>query len=381
MKNQPFWNTLKPFIQSNWEKSNFQQATTIQEKAIPEILEGKDLIAESPTGTGKTLAYLLPLLNKINPETKSMQAIILASSQELVMQILTEVQKWGEASGIRSASFIGGANVKRQLEKLKKSPHLAICTPGRALELIKQKKLKMHEVKTIILDEADQLLVAEHLDSIRQIVKATLKDRQVVLFSATLTEKTENLAKELVNEPNVIRVKKDATIEAAKVDHIYFQAEYRDKIKFIERISRLKDSKILVFVKDIGNLTVLHEKLTYKNIQTSMLHSDLDKIARQKSMNLFRTGKNNVLLATDVAARGLDIQNITHVVHYDIAGDKTQYIHRSGRTGRFGASGMVINIVTDREERELKLLAKELSIPLTRKNFYEGNIVDYRTKK
>ncbi|GKU84452.1 DEAD/DEAH box helicase [Niallia sp. NCCP-28] len=381
MKDQQFWNNLQPFIQENWQKAKFERGTSIQEQTIPYLLEGKDVIAESPTGTGKTLAYLLPLLNKINVEEKSMQAIILASSQELVMQILGEIQKWGEGSGIRSASFIGGANVKRQLEKLKKHPHIAICTPGRALELIKQKKLKMHAVKMVVLDEADQLLVAEHIGTVKQIVKATLLDRQVVLFSATLTKETENLANELTNNPEIIRVKKDETIKAAIVDHIYFEAEYRDKIKVMEKISRLENSKILVFVKDIGNLTVIYEKLAYKNIQTSMLHSDLNKMERSKSVNGFRKGKTNVLLATDVAARGLDIQNITHVVHYDLANDTTQYIHRSGRTGRFGAQGTVINIVTEREERELKQFAKELDIPLAKKAFYDGKIVDFSSQK
>ncbi|MFT8319662.1 MAG: DEAD/DEAH box helicase [Bacillus sp. (in: firmicutes)] len=377
MKDQPYWTKLKPFIQENWKKADFERATSIQEKTIPFLIEGKDLIAESPTGTGKTLAYLLPLLNNINAEDKGMQAIILASSQELVMQILGEIQKWGEGSGIRAASFIGGANVKRQLEKLKKHPHIAICTPGRALELIKQKKLKMHEVKTIVLDEADQLLVAEHIESVKQIVKATLLDRQVVLFSATLTDKTAAIATGLVKDPEIIRVKKDETIKAAIVEHVYFQEEHRDKLKVIERLARLEDSKILVFVKDIGNLTVLHEKLTYKKLQISMLHSDLNKMERSKSINSFRKGKTNMLLATDVAARGLDIQKITHVVHYDLANNTTQYIHRSGRTGRFGAKGMVINIVTEREERELKQFLKELAIPLERKDFYEGKIVDY----
>ncbi len=377
MSDQTLLNRMKPFIEENWAKQGFQQPTTIQEKAIPEILDGKDIIAESPTGTGKTLAYLLPVLNKINAESKAMQAIILASSQELVMQILTEVQKWGENSGVRSASFIGGANVKRQLDKLKKNPHLAICTPGRALELIKQKKLKMHEVRTIVLDEADQLLVPEHIESVRQIIKATQKEeRQVVMFSATLTDRTEALGKELLSEPAVIRVKKDTTIEAAVVEHIYFQAEHRDKIKLMEKISRLENAKVLVFIKDIGNLDVLHEKLAFKDIKTSKLHSDLNKMDRQKYTRLFRSGKTTMLLATDVAARGLDIQNITHVVHYDFAKDKTQYIHRSGRTGRFGKEGTVISLVTEREERELKQMLKELNLPLERKVFYQGAITN-----
>ena len=367
---------LKPFIQVVWEKAEFTQPTTIQTKAIPTAIEGKDLIAESPTGTGKTLAYLLPLLEKIDVEKRAVQAVIIAPSQELVMQILQEIQKWGEGSGIRAASFIGGANVKRQLEKLKKHPHIALGTPGRMLELIKQKKLKMHEVKTVILDEGDQLLVPEHIETIRNIVKATLSERQVVLFSATLPKGTEKLAKELTNNPEVIRVEKDETIDAAAVDHIYFVAEQRDKIKMLEKISRLKDVKALVFVKDIGNLTVMSEKLDYNNIASSSLHSDLNKMDRQKSLKDFRTGKTNMLLATDVAARGLDITGVTHVVHIDFPRDIKQYVHRSGRTGRFGAKGMVISIVNEREERDLKKFTNEMGIQAEKKVMRGGKIVD-----
>jgi superfamily II DNA/RNA helicase len=367
---------LRPSIQQVWEKSGFVRPTSIQSFAIPAILDKKDIIAQSPTGTGKTLAYLLPVLNAIDPEKLNVQAVIMASSQELVMQILSEIQKWAEGSGIRSASFIGGANVKRQLEKLKKHPHVVAGTPGRILELIKQKKLKMHEVKTVVLDEGDQLLVPEHTDTIKQIIKSTLSERQVVLFSATLPEHTVKLAQELTNGAEMINVQKDETIAAAKVEHIYFQSEARDKIKLLEKISRLPSVKALVFVKDIGNLTVIFEKLQYKQIKISVLHSDLNKMERQKSLRLFRQGKTPMLLATDVAARGLDIEGITHVVHFDFPKDLNQYVHRSGRTGRFGAAGTVLSLVTDREERELKKYARELGIEVERKRFHSGDIVD-----
>ena len=375
-ENQMIIHELKPFIGQIWEKVGFQTPTTIQSYAIPMIAQNKDVIAQSPTGTGKTLAYLLPVLNQIDPDKKSVQAVILASSQELVMQILDECQKWSEGSGIRAASFIGGANVKRQLEKLKKHPHLAIGTPGRILELIKQKKLKMHEVKTIVLDEGDQLLVSENVEYVKQIVKSTLSDRQVVLFSATLPEPIVKLVKDFSQEAEVIKVEKDETIVGGRVDHIYFMSEQRDKIKLIEKISRLKNVKALVFVKDIGNLTVIAEKLHFKQIKVSTLHSDLNKMDRQKSIKEFREGKTPMLIATDVAARGLDIQGITHVVHYDFSKDMNQYVHRSGRTGRFGASGTVISLITEREERELKQYANELGISVEVKRFHGENIVD-----
>lgn len=367
---------LKPFLQEVWKKSEFQQPTTIQARSIPAAISGKDIIAESPTGTGKTLAYVLPVIEKIEVEKKAVQAVIIAPSQELVMQIFQEIQKWTEGSGIRAASFIGGANVKRQLEKLKKHPQIVIGTPGRMLELIKQKKLKMHEVKTVVLDEVDQLFVREHLETVRNIVKSTLSERQVMMVSATLPAEIEKLAKELTNNPEVIKVEADETIDTGTVEHIYFVAEQRDKIKMLEKISRLQSIKALVFIKDIGNLTVISEKLAFKEIFTSSLHSDLNKIDRQSSLKDFRTGKTNMLLATDVAARGLDIKDVSHVVHMDFPKDLNQYVHRSGRTGRFGASGTVISLVTEREERELKKFTKELNIHATKKVMRGGKVVD-----
>ncbi|PLR79688.1 RNA helicase [Bacillus canaveralius] len=377
---KPLIENLSPFIREVWNKSGFKNPTSIQEMSIPIALEGKDLIAESPTGTGKTLGYLLPVLQKIEVEKRNIQAVILASSQELVMQILAEIQKWAEGSGIRAASFIGGANAKRQLEKLKKSPHVIVGTPGRTLELIKQKKMKMHEVKTVVLDEADQLFVPEHENTVRQIIKSTLGDRQILLFSATLTKRTEEIAREIAREPEIIRITKDETIDASTVEHAYVITEQRDKINFIEKLSRISGIKGLVFVRDIGNLNVLAEKLKFKKVNAEVLHSDLGKMDRQAAIRNFRTGKSNLLLATDIAARGLDIQGITHVIHYDFPRDLNQYVHRSGRTGRFGASGTVLAIVTDREERDLKKFARELGISITEKVFFKSEIVDKQNR-
>ncbi|KWW17990.1 MULTISPECIES: DEAD/DEAH box helicase [Peribacillus] len=368
-------NDRKPYIQEVWKKSGFGQLTPIQTKAIPVIVEGKDIMAESPTGTGKTLAYLLPLLEKIDPEKKSPQALILASSRELVMQINEEVRIWSEGSGITGAAFIGGANVKRQLDKLKKHPQVIAGTPGRIFELIAQKKLKMHEVKTIVLDEGDQLITAEHMGTIQNIIKATLKDRQILVFSATLPAETEQAARKFMNEPELIKVDKHEKMES-KVDHLYFVVERREKSKILEKITRIKDVKALAFLNDIAELSVLHEKLSYKGIEMGVLHGESNKVDREKALRKLRSGKSPMLIATDVAARGLDIKGLTAVVHIDMADNIDQYIHRSGRTGRAGADGTVISIVTEREERELKKMARELDIPLSRVTFYGGNIVD-----
>ncbi|MED3561356.1 DEAD/DEAH box helicase [Bacillus xiapuensis] len=367
-------NKLKPFLQEAWQKSGFAEPTTIQTEAIPCVLEGKDLIAESPTGTGKTLAYLLPLLNKVDSNLPSLQAVVLASSQELVMQVYQEFQKWSEGSGIRGASIIGGANVKRQLEKLKKRPHVIFATPGRLYELIKQKKVKMHEVKLVVLDEGDQLLTPEHLGTVQNIVKSTMADRQVVLFSATMKVETEKHAAGLTKDPEVLRVGKGEAASSGEVEHIYFLAEQRDKIKLLEKIARLEGIKALAFINDIGEIQVFKEKLHFKELSVGILHSDMKKLERQATLKAFRDGKMTMLIATDVAARGLDIQGVTHVVHIDFPRDIDQYVHRSGRTGRMGASGTVISLVTEREERELKRFCRELKAQPHKRIFYQGEI-------
>jgi superfamily II DNA/RNA helicase len=368
---------LQPFLQQAWEKAEFETMTSVQTTAIPLIIERKDVVGESPTGTGKTLAYLLPVLNKIDAKMQNTQAVILASSQELVMQILSEIQKWGEGSGIKSASLIGGANLKRQIDKLKKSPHIIVGTPGRTNELIKQKKLKMHKVHTVVLDEGDQLLTPEHNETVKSIVKSTLADqRQLLLFSATLPETVGKSIKRLAKDPEIINVKKDETIDAAKVEHIYFLSEQRDKIKILEKIARMDGTKSLVFIKDIPNLIIAAEKLKFKDIHVGQLHSELNKQDRQRYLNKFRDGNSEMLLVTDIAARGLDIKGVTHVVHYDFPREQDQYVHRSGRTGRFGAEGTVISIVNEREERDLKRFCKALNITPVQKEFYGGKIVD-----
>jgi len=372
---------LKPFLQEVWNKSGFQNTTKIQETAIPFILDGKDVIAESPTGTGKTLAYLLPLLHKLDPNASSLQAVVLASSQELVMQIYQEFQKWSEGSGIRGTSIIGGANPKRQLEKLKKRPHVIFATPGRLLELIKQKKVKMHEVKMVVLDEGDQLLIREHISAVQNIVKSTLADRQVILFSATLKPAAEELAGEMTKEPEVLKIAKDPVAASGTVEHIYFLCERRDKVKLLEKIARLEESKSLAFINDIGELSVMNEKLHFKELNVGILHSEMKKLERQAALKDFRDGKIKMLIATDVAARGLDIQGVTHVVQMDLPKDLSQYIHRAGRTGRMGASGTVISLVTEREERELKQYCRELKVPLNKRIFYKGQITAVEDKQ
>ncbi|WP_404452317.1 DEAD/DEAH box helicase [Virgibacillus necropolis] len=367
---------MKPFLQEAWNASGFGAPTIIQEKTSALISEGHDVIAEAPTGSGKTLAYLLPLLQKIDATKKQIQVVILASSHELVMQIHQEIQKWSKGSTIITASLIGGANINRQIDKLKKKPQIVAGTPGRVFELINKKKIKMHEVQTLVLDEADQLIVPEHLNTIENIIKTTLKERQLLLFSATLPQTMEDVAKPYLNDPTVVRVQESET-NKPKVDHVYILCEARDKMDMLKKITNIQGSKVLAFMRDIGNLSVVAEKLTYKGLIVGVLHSDTGKEQRAKALKAFRTSDKALLLATDVAARGLDIVDLTHVVNVDLPKDITQYTHRSGRTGRLGSTGgTVVSIIEPYELKRLEKFTKELGFELKEKVLYKGTLTD-----
>lgn len=370
---------MKPFIQKIWQESGFETPTNIQEKAIPAILEGKDVICESPTGTGKTLAYLLPAIQKLDETKNGIQIVILAPSRELVMQILDEVKKWTKGTNIVSSAFIGGANIKKQVEKLKDKPQIVIGTTGRIVELIKLKKMKMHEVSTVIVDEADQLVSNEHLSNVQSIIKSTLRNRQTLFFSATISEQTEKVAKSLMSDAELIRVQQ--TLDQENTSHIYFLCEQRDKIDVLRKIMVTEPEKAIAFIKSLEKVEELEAKLTYNHIGVAVLAGEAKKLERQQSLKNFREGKIPLLLTTDVAARGLDIQDVTYVIHFDFPKTTSQYVHRSGRTGRMGKKGVVISIVNAREESFVKKMGHDLGITFTKKDFYKGEIVDAREEK
>lgn len=362
------------FLENNWKISEFDTFTSVQRQAIPFIFQGGDVLAEAPTGSGKTLAYLLPLLQKIDPEQKQIQVMILASSHELVMQIQHEIQRWTKDSTITSTALIGGANIKRQIEKLKKKPAIVVGTPGRIQELLDKKKLKSHEINSLVMDEADQLLVAEHRPTVERILKSMQKERQILLFSATLPEEVIDVAETFMDEEaEVIQVAKED--KKPDVEHIYIPCEDRDKVDTLRSLAHVKGFKGLAFMQDIAKLNVFAEKLTYRKLDLGLLHSDANKEQRAKAIKDFRSGEYSLLLATDVAARGLDILDINFIVNLDIPKDLTSYIHRSGRTARIGASdGRVVSLVNHVEEKRLIKHARDIEVPLHRMQMYKGEL-------
>ena len=365
--------SLQPFLQEAWAKSNFAKPTPIQERAIESILERRDVIAESPTGSGKTLAYLLPALQKIDVEKKDAQVLILASSRELVMQILEEIRIWSEGSGIERTALIGGANVKRQLDKLKKKPQIIVGTPGRIVELIQSKKLKVHEVRTLVFDEADQLFSQEHQKAVDQIIKSTMKIKQILVFSATIPEEVEKKAEERMTDPLLVRIKDDGA-QKENVDHVYIVCEERDKLTTLRKLMNIEGMKALVFSNDINQIEMFAAKLEYNGLALGALYSKTTKQERETALKRFRDGKYPLLFATDVASRGLDIKGLTHLVQLDVPRDEREYTHRAGRTGRAGQSGVVLSIVTGIEAQRLLKLGKKLAIDLNEVRLYEGRL-------
>ncbi|SDY05887.1 Superfamily II DNA and RNA helicase [Evansella caseinilytica] len=363
------------FLQEAWQKSNFSTPTAIQEQAVPVILEGKDVVAESPTGTGKTLAYLLPGLQQIDVSKKEVQLVILASSQELVMQLTEEVRIWSEGSGIGRAALIGGANMNRQLDKLKKKPHVVVGTPGRIVELIQMKKLKMHEVKIVVLDEADQLLQPEHEKAVDVIIHSTKKDRQLVVFSATLSAETENKVKERMKEgASVIRIKADEAADSS-VEHAYIVCEEREKIELLRKLMNVPGLQALAFSNQIEQLNVYAAKLQFHGKPLGVLHSETTKQEREAAVKGFRNKKFPLLLATDVASRGLDIKGLTHVIQLDMPQEPRQYLHRAGRTGRAGAGGTVLSLVTRQQVEKLLSIGKKINVSFEKKRLYKGKLI------
>jgi len=354
------------FLVDLWQKAGFNELTPIQEKAIPLLLENQDVIIESPTGTGKTLAYLIPIFNKVQVDLKKTQAVILAPTRELVMQIQSVTQEWAKGGGLTSAALIGGADIKRQIEKLKNHPHIVIGTPSRVHELITMKKLKMHEVKTLVLDEADQLLVPDMVRTIEANIKSTLNERQLVVVSATITERTQALAQEFMKAPETVRIERP-TQQESTVEHLYYVCQARDKIDQLRQFVKKEQIKGLVFINGTAYIPEVAKRLRSRGVQVGILSGEGKKTEREATIQQFRMGQFPLLLTTDLAARGLDIEGLTHVIHFDLPDDVTQYIHRSGRTGRQGAKGTVVSFLTYRDEKALQQFAKQLGLKIEKR--------------
>ncbi len=335
----------------------------IQKLAIPKALAGDNFIGQAPTGTGKTLAYLLPALQQIDPAVRQAQVVVLAPTYELAMQITGVARDLVQAAelGIKLQGIIGGANIARQIDKLKDKPQLIIGSAGRIIELSRKGKLKLHQVKLLVLDEFDRLLDDQNLQATADVVRLLPKERQVIMFSATAPNKALERA-DFLEHPEHIIVKETAeTLEAR--DNLYIMTPFRDKITMIRKLTNtLAVKRGLVFINRVYDAEKTLAHLQFDGIKADSLLGHSNKQARQKAIADFKSGKVQLLLSTDLAARGLDIPDVDYVFNLDLPESAQTYQHRAGRTARAGAKGAVITLADIKEAYKLEQLEKKLGI-------------------
>lgn len=360
------------------KKQGIGEPTDIQAEAIPWALSNRDIIAQSQTGSGKTLAYLLPIFQRLHTGKREMQAVILAPTHELAMQIDRQIKLLARNSetGVTSAAIIGEVNIARQIEKLKEKPHIVVGSTGRILELIKRRKISAHTVKTIVIDEGDRLLDEKNIEDVKAVIKATLRDRQLMVFSATINEKAANLAKELMKEPQLIRIEDQGRINP-NIRHYYIVAEQRDKIQVLRKlIAAVNPGKAIVFINKSEETQLAAAKLQYHHIKAYGLYGGAEKEERKKALEGLRSGGIQILVASDIAARGLDIRDVTHIFNLDLPEDPKGYLHRVGRTGRMGKPGTAVSVVTEKEAAQIGRYEKDFNIKIEKKEIYKGVIVE-----
>jgi ATP-dependent RNA helicase DeaD len=365
---------LSRFLTEALEKKRINEPTAIQMEAIPPIMEGKDVLAQSQTGSGKTLAFLLPLIHRLQTEREELQVLILSPTRELAMQTAKEVESLIEGTSILSVTLVGGTDLQRQIQRLKKKPHIVVGTPGRVLDLILRKKVSAHTVKSLVIDEADQMLDMGFMKEMEKIIKSTKRDRQLCLFSATLPTAIIQLGEEMMKQPVKIHIRPEEKM-AKEIDHVYFLSKERDKDDLLCQLARLYNPYLgLIFTNTKDRAQILSLIMSRRGFSVDVLHGDLPQRARKSVMARFREAKIQFLVATDIAARGLDVEGVSHVFNYEIPRDKEQYIHRVGRTGRAGESGLAISVVAPSELHRLRQWpVKHL---LKRKQVIDETIVD-----
>jgi len=369
---------LKDQLIKGLAKQNITIPTDIQEKVIQPILDNKDVIGEAVTGSGKTLAYLLPAFERIDIESRNLHTLVLAPSHELVIQINNVIKALAKAADypVRSMTVIGNVNIKRQIESLKSKPHIIVGTPGRVIELIKAKKLKSHLIQTIVIDEADKLLSRDNITAINSIIKTTLKQRQLLAFSASIKQLSINAANDIMKDPVLFQLSDEKLNN--DIEHHYMVSSRRDKINVLRKmIHAAKPTKSIVFINKNELIQDIANRLNYHKIKTVSIYGDATKKERKQALDDFKSGKSTVLVASDLVARGLDLQNLSHVFNMDIPVDLHEYTHRVGRTGRAGEKGCAISIVTEKEVQFINQISRLNGITFSRKDLADGLIIDF----
>lgn len=345
----------------------FETPTPIQEKVIPVVLSGcEDLVALAQTGTGKTAAFGLPLLQSLNLEDKSIQALILSPTRELCVQICNDLTKYSKyLPQVKVTAVYGGTDIRKQINTLEKGVHILVATPGRLCDLIRREAVNIENVRWVVLDEADEMLNMGFQEDLNFILDATPEQRNTFLFSATMPVEVERIAKNYLKNPQEITTGKKNQ-GADTVSHIYYQVMAKDCYETLRRVVDCEpDMYAIIFTRTKNDARDIVKKLQKDGIDCDALHGDLSQAQRDDVMSRFRAKLLKVLVATDVAARGLDVDNLTHVINYNLPDDIESYTHRSGRTGRAGKEGISVSIIHARESGKIRRLEKMLKRPFT----------------
>ncbi|MFE8773235.1 DEAD/DEAH box helicase [Streptococcus pyogenes] len=347
---------LSQDIQSAVVTAGFEKASPIQEMTIPLALEGKDVIGQAQTGTGKTAAFGLPTLNKIRTNENIIQALVIAPTRELAVQSQEELFRFGREKGVKVRSVYGGSSIEKQIKALKSGAHIVVGTPGRLLDLIKRKALILDHVETLILDEADEMLNMGFLEDIEAIISRVPADRQTLLFSATMPAPIKQIGVKFMKDPEHVQIK-NKELTNVNVDQYYVRVKEQEKFDTMTRLMDVNQPELsIVFGRTKRRVDEITRGLKLRGFRAEGIHGDLDQNKRLRVIRDFRNDQIDILVATDVAARGLDISGVTHVYNYDITQDPESYVHRIGRTGRAGKSGESITFVSPNEMGYLSMI-------------------------
>ncbi len=363
----------------------YEEPTPIQRAAIPPFLAGEDILAQAATGTGKTAAFALPLLHQITPNAPARErtaALVLVPTRELAMQVAEAIHRYGRAIGAQALPIYGGASMETQIRTLKRGVDVVVATPGRALDHIRRGTLNLNSVRVVVLDEADEMLDMGFAEDLEAILDATPKERQTALFSATLPPRIAAIAGKHLDDPETIRIEREPVKagESAKIRQVAYIVPRAHKMAALGRVLDIEHpTAALVFCRTRTEVDELTETLNGRGYRAEALHGGLSQDQRDRVMKRFRANKTDLLVATDVAARGLDVQHVTHVVNYDVPSASEAYVHRIGRTGRAGREGVAITLAEPREHRMLRNIES-----LTRQKIEIAQVptvADLRTRK
>lgn len=349
------------------ERSGFDEPTAIQAQTIPLLLKGEDVIGQAQTGTGKTAAFSLPILEKIDINNPNIQALVISPTRELAIQTQSEMQRLGKDQGVKAQVVYGGSDIKKQIYDLKKKPQIMVGTPGRLLDHINRRTIKLEHVNFLVLDEADEMLNMGFLEDIENIIKKTPDNRQTLLYSATMPAPIKRVGVQFMKDPKQITVKaKELTTDL--IDQYYVKVKDSEKFEIMTRIFDVQLPKVtIIFCRTKRRVDEVAKGLSMCGYRAAGLHGDLTQARRSQIMKDFKNNRINYLVATDVAARGIDVSGVTHVYNFDIPQDPESYVHRIGRTGRAGQHGTSVTFVSPNEMsylREVEKMTKVRMLPL-----------------